>query len=415
MLAGEIPYGGPNMQAMIARRMTDPVPSLRTVREQVPPHVERAIVKALAKTPADRFATATQFAESLSAVEPVSPLARAAWPGSRRATAFAAGAALLAVAIVLAVKVMSREGATLSANRVAVLPFAVRASPGLSYLAEGMVDLLSRDLDGAAELHTVDPGTILTAAAREGGTSGVDLERARLVARRLGAGLYVLGSVNAIGAQIRLQAAMYDATRSAASPEAEALQVGDSTQLFALVDRLSGQLLAKRGRGMSTRLTETAAITTHSLAALKAYLEGERRLRAASLEVPKLDSAISMFQQAVTEDSTFALAHYRMAVAAGWANRHTLSTTAATHAVTLSEHLSMRDRRLLTAYVGFRRGAADDAEQQYRAILRDYPDDLEALFQLADLQYNYNPLRGRPRGEARESFNQVLELDPGFL
>jgi len=122
-----------------------------------------------------------------------------------------------------------------------------------------------------------------------------------------------------------------------------------------------------------------------------------------------------MFQEAVSEDSLFALAHYRMAVAAGWANRHGLSTAAASRALTLSDRLNARDRRLLAAYVDFRRGAADDAERQYRAILQDYPDDMEARFQLADLLYNYNPLRGRPRGEAREPFNDVLALDPGFL
>jgi len=122
-----------------------------------------------------------------------------------------------------------------------------------------------------------------------------------------------------------------------------------------------------------------------------------------------------MFQQAVQADSAFALAYYRMAVAAGWANRHVLSTASAERALTLSDRLAPRDRRLLEAYVNYRRGAADQAERLYREILRDYPDDLEATFQLADVQYNYNPLHGRPRSEARDAFNQVLALDPGFL
>ena len=74
-----------------------------------------------------------------------------------------------------------------------------------------------------------------------------------------------------------------------------------------------------------------------------------------------------------------------------------------------------RDRRLLSAYAAFRRGAADSAEALYRGLLRDYPDDLEAQFQLADLLYQYNPLRGRPRPEARELFDAVLAYDPGFL
>ncbi|MGH7554111.1 MAG: hypothetical protein ACREMQ_13910, partial [Longimicrobiales bacterium] len=209
----------------------------------------------------------------------------------------------------------------------------------------------------------------------------------------------MLGSVNSIGPQVRLQAALYDASGGSDSAQAVASVDGDSTQLFDLVDKLARQLMVKRGSGIASRLGETAAISTRSLSALKAYLDGERRLRAASLEVPKLDSAIALFQQAVGEDSLFALAHYRMAVAAGWANKHSLSTAAASRALTVSDRLSARDRRLLAAYVDFRRGAADDAERQYRAILQDYPDDMEARFQLADVLYNYNPLRGRPRAE----------------
>jgi TolB-like protein len=302
-----------------------------------------------------------------------------------------------------------------SASRLAVLPFAVRGSGAFSYLAEGMVDLLSRDLDGAGDLRTIDAGTILTAAARTNGDGVLDVERGRTVARRVGAGLYVLGSVHAVGGRVRIQAALYDGADASAGAQTQAAVEGDSAGLFELVDRLSAQLMVKRGRGPVTRLSETAAITTRSLVALKAYLDGERRLRAASLQPVRIDSAITMFQQAIAEDSTFALAQYRMAVAAGWANRPAMATAAAGRALTLSDRLTERDRRLLTAYVDFRRGAANSAERQYRAILHDYPDDLEALFQLADVLHHYNPLRGRPRGEARELFTQVLDLDPGFL
>jgi len=321
--------------------------------------------------------------------------------------------ATIAVVLITVRSMIGRPSATGSAARVAVLPFAVRAGESFAYLAEGLVDLMSRNLDGAGDLHTVDPGTILTAVGRNKGL--LDAARGREVARDMGAGLFILGSVNAIGAQVRLQAALYDVASATDSAQVKGSVEGDSTQLFSLVDRLSGQLMVGRGRGLSARLAVTAAVTTASLDALKAYLDGERRLRTASLQGAKLDSAITMFQQAVHADSSFALAYYRMAVAAGWANRHVLSTASAERALTLSDRLAPRDRRLLEAYVNYRRGAADQAERLYREILRDYPDDLEATFQLADVQYNYNPLHGRPRSEARDAFNQVLALDPGFL
>lgn len=413
-LAGETPFTGPNAQAIFARRMTNPVPSLRAVRQQVPEHVEHAITRALALTPADRFTTMSQFADALSGAASALPVSSGNRARVRLTGAVAAGAVVILAAAILIAKRPSTNSLPVSASKVAVLPFAVRSGGSFAYLAEGMVDLLSRDLDGAGDLRAVDPGTILTAVSHAGDDL-LDVRRGRAVARQVGAGLYVLGSVTSVGPQLRLQAALYDASSGSDSAQAQASVEGDSTQLFELVDNLSRQLMVKRGSGFASRLGETAAITTRSLSALKAYLDGERRLRAASLEVPKLDSAIALFQQAVGEDSLFALAHYRMAVAAGWADHHALSTAAAARALTLSDRLNARDRRLLAAYVDFRRGAANDAERQYRAILQDYPDDMEARFQLADVLYNYNPLRGRPRGEAREPFNDVLALDPGFL
>src|SRR2546430_12020834 len=61
MLAGEPPYTGPTAHAIIAKRLTEPIPRLGTVR-RVTPAVEAAVTKALAKAPADRFATAGALA-----------------------------------------------------------------------------------------------------------------------------------------------------------------------------------------------------------------------------------------------------------------------------------------------------------------------------------------------------------------
>ncbi|HEX6617839.1 MAG TPA: serine/threonine-protein kinase, partial [Gemmatimonadales bacterium] len=67
MLAGQPPFGGATAQQLIARHAMDPVPPLRTVRDTVPEPVERSVTRALAKTPADRFRTAGDFAEALAA------------------------------------------------------------------------------------------------------------------------------------------------------------------------------------------------------------------------------------------------------------------------------------------------------------------------------------------------------------
>jgi len=66
MLTGEPPFTGPTAQAIIARVMTEEPRSLTLQRRTVPPHVEVAVLTALSKLPADRFATAAQFGEALA-------------------------------------------------------------------------------------------------------------------------------------------------------------------------------------------------------------------------------------------------------------------------------------------------------------------------------------------------------------
>jgi len=80
MLAGEAPYTGPTAQAIMAKRLSEPAPSVRAVRPTVPSGVDEAIRKALAPVAADRFATAAQFAQALHATASGAPSAD---PGGR--------------------------------------------------------------------------------------------------------------------------------------------------------------------------------------------------------------------------------------------------------------------------------------------------------------------------------------------
>jgi eukaryotic-like serine/threonine-protein kinase len=66
MLAGEPPFTGPSAQAIIARVITEDPRALTVQRRSIPPSIEAAVNKALAKLPADRFTTAAQFADALS-------------------------------------------------------------------------------------------------------------------------------------------------------------------------------------------------------------------------------------------------------------------------------------------------------------------------------------------------------------
>jgi formylglycine-generating enzyme required for sulfatase activity len=91
MLSGEPPFTGPSLQAIVARVIADPPRSVRTIRPDLPPHVERALSAALAKTPADRPATAQEFVRQLSprAAQPVARMPRWAWLGGGAAVAAA--------------------------------------------------------------------------------------------------------------------------------------------------------------------------------------------------------------------------------------------------------------------------------------------------------------------------------------
>jgi eukaryotic-like serine/threonine-protein kinase len=417
MLAGEPPYTGPTPQAVVARRLTGPPPPLAAVRD-LPDALEQATRKALARNPADRFATGREFARALTdatASPHGSTLTRVETRAARgRWRTMPAVAALLALAVASALAWMalqrSRGTAPPSESRLAVLPFSVATAGPFGYLAEGMVDLLSRNLNGVGEQVTVDPGRVMSAVggSEKRGVQGV--ERGDEIARRLGAGRYILGNVHAAGGHLRIQARLYHEGTGAAEPVAQASAEGDSAALFDLVDQLSAQLLVSGDRGQGARLAQTASLTTGSLPALKAYLDGERNLRAA-----QFDSAVARFQAAKDLDGSFALAHYRLAVAAAWAGRMGLLEPSVARALALADRLGERDRALLSAFAEMARGRPDEAERRYREILESYPDDLEARFQLANVLYSYNAPRGRPPGEAREHYDKVLEVDPKFI
>ena len=67
MLAGHSPFAGGSTRAVLVRHVSDPPPPLATVRSGVPRPVRQALTRALAKVPADRFASVRKIAEALVA------------------------------------------------------------------------------------------------------------------------------------------------------------------------------------------------------------------------------------------------------------------------------------------------------------------------------------------------------------
>lgn len=296
---------------------------------------------------------------------------------------------------------------------IAVLPFVVRGNREYTYLAEGLVDLLSTTLDGAGEVRTVDPRALLGHIAREYEQTATDRTRfdpARgcAVAERFGAGSFVLGSVIEAGGRLRICATLYDAT-ARGTPALVAVEVAGTGEsgVFDLVDEIARRLLAGQSADPGARLSRLAALTTESLPALKAYLRGEGEFRAG-----RYLQALDAFQSAANEDPSFALAYYRLSSAAAAVANLELARDASARAAQHQHRLAYHDRALLDAQRAWLQGAADEAERHYTAITDTYVDDMEAWFLLGDVQFHHNPRRGRSVTEAREAFERALQYDP---
>jgi eukaryotic-like serine/threonine-protein kinase len=67
MLIGEVPFRGDNFVSVALRHINDPAPSVRARRPDVPPRLDAAVQRAMAKDPRERFASMDEFCAELSA------------------------------------------------------------------------------------------------------------------------------------------------------------------------------------------------------------------------------------------------------------------------------------------------------------------------------------------------------------
>ncbi len=291
-----------------------------------------------------------------------------------------------------------------SPNMIAVLPFVVRGPDELRYLREGMVDLLAVKLDGAGDLRTVDPRTILRHI--EPSSSGdIDTNEARSVGERFGAGWCLMGSVVATGARLHVAVTL---CQSEGDREIKA-DVGTygEQEIFRAVDEIARHILAQWSTSYGGMMARSAAVTTESLPALKAYLVGERAFRTG-----RFTEAIAAYEEAVREDPTFALGHYRIAAAHAARGAPRAALEPGARAWEHRHRLNPRLRVLVEAQAAALRGSAATAEDLSRRLARQLPTSVEAWFLLGEAQFWYNPDRGRSILEARRPFERTLTLDP---
>jgi DNA-binding SARP family transcriptional activator/TolB-like protein len=295
------------------------------------------------------------------------------------------------------------RGGGVEETTVAVLRFAFHGSDATSYLPAAIAELLGRGLDGAGGIQAIDPQAtagLASSADTDGGTRRLIRE----VGDRFRAGSFLTGSVTETQDRIRLSATWYG---RGGRRMAAATSEGPTAELFAIVDRLAAELLAGVHPGYGDQLVRSAARATGSLAALKPFIEGETQLRDGGFAM-----AAASFRRAVAADSTFAFAWYRLSIAAEYVGDAQLAYDAAGAAVRHGHGLQPADQALLEAFLAARRGDAERAEFLYRQIVVLDPSNVEGWFQLAEVQFHYGPLNGRPAQESKRAWQAVLELEP---
>jgi tetratricopeptide (TPR) repeat protein/TolB-like protein len=298
-----------------------------------------------------------------------------------------------------------------AAPGVAVLPFTVQGE-GLDVWREGTVDLVSSNIDGAAGLRAIDSRTLLARwheTVKEGELP--DLETSLAVARRTGARYALLGTAVALGRDLRLTADIYDVVTGKSLGQAQVEGAPDS--VYMLVDRLSIEALKTiLGRAEDLPRVELARVTTSSLPALKAYLEGEVLYRKADWP-----AAIEAYQRAVGADSTFALAWVRLSEGISWlppnARPEGGPLAPANQAARYGSRLPEREAVLVRAYQAFVEGSMTMLEP-LRSASRRYPDDPELAYLLGEHYAHFeDQLLAEPEETARV-LDRAIELDPTF-
>ena len=311
MLVGAPPFTGPTAQAVLARHSLDIVSPPSIVRSTIPDAVEGAVLRALAKVPADRYPTTALFAEALNTPS-------AATGAHRRATLGRAGGrrrrgawrlapvavVLLALAGYFAIR-SARAGRGTAVNgldprRIAVLYFTDQSSThALGYIADGLTEALIDALRPVATLTVVSKNGV---APYRNLTVPLDS-----VARALGVGTIVQGGVDEVGGRYRVSVNLIDGASGAdlgkrasfEQPAGAVLAMRDS-----LASKVAEFLRVRLGEELRLRQEQAS---THSVPAWSLVQQGEHARKDAEVRLIEddVDGAFSGFARA---DSLLALA-----------------------------------------------------------------------------------------------------------
>jgi len=254
MLAGEPPFTGPTAQAILARHIHERPPSLRVIRPSVPVGIEESINRALAKAPADRFASAAEFGDALAVGSTdeatPTPWRRYLWP----AAAFLLVVGAWASRAWWSPGGADRDTARLDPTHVAVLYFTDRSERGtLRPVAHGLTEDLIDRLSGVQGLQIVSPSGVRPYSEKD-----IPVDS---IAHTLRVGTLVEGSVEQSLGGLRVRVRLVDAATG--QQLQSAIIERPRGDLFSLQAELADSIsrFLRRELGREVRLREQRAST----------------------------------------------------------------------------------------------------------------------------------------------------------
>jgi serine/threonine-protein kinase len=213
MLSGEVPFAGTSGPALLAKRLTEPVPALPPALP-VPRGVRTVVARALERAPDARFATLAEVARALRDVPLASrlpsdtaSLPAAAGTSARSRWPVVLAAAVLLAAVAFAARLGRRAPADASSDpSVAVLPFENRsADPGDVYLSDGVGDELIVRLTSQPALRVAPRSSVARLRS-----SALPLDS---IAHQLDVAHLVTGTVARLGDSVRVNVELVDVAR----------------------------------------------------------------------------------------------------------------------------------------------------------------------------------------------------------
>ena len=307
MLAGEPPFTGRTAQALLARHLHERPPSLQVVRPTVTEGLQVAVEKALAKVPADRFTSATGFADALDAAHlaSISGSARVEQVRRRPRPRFLVGAAAIVVAALVVARVAMGRDPAPDPNRVVVYPLSV---PGASAADAGVGEQVALMIESVLE-HT-EPLRWLDGQALLGPSVDARLlgQEAAKIARRTGARYYLSGALvssrDSHTVILRLHDTVADSMVRQESMTGPVATTSPPQLALRAVALILPRLLPPNGR------VDVSYLADRNPAAVAEWLQGERDFNRS-----RYASALEHINRALSRDSSLGVAALKGALA----------------------------------------------------------------------------------------------------